>query len=284
MRNRVTSRLRAGAAKGRVGTLVSPFRLPRGKGMFVRALSHTGTPAQAADRCRWARLRWVCVQALWQHTDHDAASNLSDLQAYVSALRAADVDVWVWGFPERPAARRAAFAELVGAVAASSAISGILIDAEGPWIGASAEQAQDLVARLRDAAPGRLVGLTSYGHVPGFADFPWEGFASSCDLGVPQAYHGHKTWGPGYQANAVGWYQALGFPAVVPALAAWNDSMQSLSTSSKDSWLAQMVEIYRRTPKPDGAAIWWDWYNATKYKTWTAVRDAGTLGVASSAR
>lgn len=231
--------------------------------MFVRALAlHTGTPAQMVASARAADLGWVAIQVIWQHHDHDNVLNLDVLPTYAKALRDADVDVWIWGYPERDVARRIAFANVVGEACAQSGAIGVLIDAEAPYRGATNTQAADLVGRVRGGAPGRLVGLTSYGNVPAFADMPWAGFAETCDLGIPQAYHGQDILGPHYQADAVGWYRDLGFPAIVPALAAWDLSV------------AQMLEIYARTPTPDRAVIWWDWHNANVHQTWPAIDQA----------
>ena len=64
---------------------------------------------------------------------------------------------------------------------------------EGGWDGATAEEAQALVAAVRRAAPGKRIGFSSCPSwdgdpVRGAPFFPYEAFAAACDFSMPQQY------------------------------------------------------------------------------------------------
>ena len=64
---------------------------------------------------------------------------------------------------------------------------------EGGWDGATAAEAHALVAAVRQAAPGKLIGFSSCPSwdgdpVRGAPYFPYEAFAEACDFSMPQQY------------------------------------------------------------------------------------------------
>ncbi|MCH7512238.1 MAG: hypothetical protein IIB19_07735, partial [Chloroflexi bacterium] len=100
---------------------------------------------------------------------------------------------------------------------------------------------------------------------------PWAELAAASDFGVPQVYKGSEVYGPTYEAQGVAQWQELGFKAIVPALAAYDFSPQLMS------------QVYRRTPQPQGAVIWWDAYNADNNPgAWQSIRMAGEMGLAAA--
>lgn len=238
---------------------------PRGKGMFIRALAHTGTPAQACDRAREAGLRWVAVQRCWQYADKPTQKlNGAALARYASAFTAAGIDVWLWGYPVP--GKHAEFNELLLSSARSIRARGVIVDAEKPFSTTSARAAATtLMSTLLAAAhaDGLSVGFTSYGAPNMHPRFPWESFTGA-DFAVPQIYEatGDKPFPADYPRRSVQRWRALGFRTIVPASAAYRHTT------------AGMRDLLRRTPVPNGALVWWDWYNCSRVPIrWKVVRE-----------
>lgn len=245
-----------------VGELRAAARVPTGKGMFVRHLAiDTGTPEQCAAQCRWANLHWLPIEAIWQDKDGWVKRHNEGLfQEYGAALREAGVRPWIWGYPHPE--KTGEFTDVVAAAVEQSGASGVLLDPEGPWLGATTQQAVALVQSMRAALPGTMLGVTSYPKPIWVPGLPWDGFLG-CDFGLPQVYDSQGDQGPSWQAQGVENYQAAGFRAVVPAL----PSFGPVGTTPQD-----IVTVFDRTPRPDGAVIWWDWKNCNAKQNWAGIR------------
>jgi hypothetical protein len=140
----------------------------------------------------------------------------------------------------------------------------VILDPEKPWYNQYGH-AKTLVSASRSAIGPRPVGVSSYGWPAYHPKFPWEQFADAADFGVPQVYKGLEL-GNDYQRIGVEAYQDLGFGGVVPALAAYYWGRED------------MLTIYNRTPQPNGAVIWWDFYNLDQESSrWRAVWQAGRV-------
>lgn len=231
--------------------------VPRGKGMFQRLWEHMGdTPEEAAERCVAHSIKWVAVQRLWQYPNSDddkwangSGCNGHTLEAWASCLVAAGVQLWIWGcaMPGREddfTSGMVRTAEDWGAV-------GIIVAAKGPWYqsGSARTEAENLMSRLQ--ASGLPIGFMSYGAPWNVTAMPWEEF-SAADFGVPQIYDSKNNQADGYPIRSVREWQELGFRSVVPASAAYNKTR------------AQMESLLARTPTPESAILWWDWYNANQ--------------------
>ncbi|WAS99289.1 peptidoglycan-binding domain-containing protein [Nannocystis punicea] len=237
----------------------APAGLPRGKGMFVRSVKHLGSIAAMQAQVAQVGLRWLAFQCIWQY-ENKQSQVWSGFTGHAKALRAAGQACWVWGFPWP--GREAEFVEVLLSSATSSGASGVLVDAEAPYVGAP-EAAARLMAALLPAAraAGLAVGLTSYGAPWNFPRFPWAAF-TGVDFAVPQIYDIDNNQGSGYPQRSIAAYRSLGFSRVVPAC----------PTFAKTA--AQLAALHASVSPPDGAAIWWDWYNSTQNPfTWNHVRD-----------
>lgn len=232
-----------------------PHRCPRGKGMFIRALAHTGTPQRAVAQAKKVGLRWVAIQRCWQYTDRPTQRlNGASLARYASAFQAAGIDVWLWGFPVP--GKHEEFNGLLLDSAREVRARGVIVDAEKPFRAARTRSAATkLMSILLDAAhaDNLAVGFTSYGAPDHHPKFPWKSFAGA-DFGIPQIYEatGQAPFSPDYPRRAVERWRALGFRAIVPASAAYHHSLDG------------MRDLLRRTPVPDEALVWWDWYNCSR--------------------
>ncbi|MFY0531809.1 peptidoglycan-binding protein [Nannocystis pusilla] len=134
--------------------LREPVGLPRGKGMFVRSIKHVGSIEAMLDRVAQTGLRWLAFQSIWQYADKKS-SRWTGFTGHAKALRAAGHACWVWGFPWP--GREAEFVEVLLASATSCGASGVLVDAEAPYLDAP-EAAPRLMAALLPAARGRAGG------------------------------------------------------------------------------------------------------------------------------
>lgn len=125
--------------------------------------------------------------------------------AQVHRLREALPGVRVWvGIPADHLARRPAQAPAKAATYARAAqVQGVellVLNGEAAWVGASPGLARDVLAACREAAPGLLLGWTTYDH-PHYADHrgPWEVILGhgGVDYSLPQHYPAR----PGLQAG-----------------------------------------------------------------------------------
>lgn len=239
--------------------LREPVGLPRGKGMFVRSVKHVGSIEAMLARVAQTGLRWLAFQSIWQYADRKS-TRWTGFTGHARALRAAGHACWVWGFPWP--GREAEFVEVLLASATSCGASGVLVDAEAPYLDAP-EAAPRLMAALLPAAraAGLAVGLTSYGAPWNFPRFPWAAF-TGVDFAAPQIYDIDNNQGSGYPQRSIAAYRELGFSRVIPACPTFGKTA------------AQLTALHAAIEPPDGAAVWWDWYNSTQRPfTWNHVRD-----------
>jgi len=218
---------------------------PYGKGIFVRATSHAGTPDALVAFCADLGLSWVMLPVVWQYTSKSDVRYDGDIDQYAAALRKAGIRVWVWGWPEPK--KVDAFASLMLETKSRIGADGIVVNAEKPFYGEPAAAAQ-LAARLK----GTLWGLSSYGAPYFHKSFPWAEFSSTTNLGMPQIYDTKHNLGADYPVNAVKAWKDAGFSEIAPT---WGAS----SAHSP----AQMLDIAGRTLAAGDilAASWWDFYH-----------------------
>lgn len=231
--------------------------VPIGKGMFQRTWSHMGsTPGEMTEHLREHGITWVAIQRLWQYENpsddkwyNGSGYNGYDVQDWIDGITAADAMPWVWGWPHP--GREDDFIEAMQKVVQEWGVTGIIADCEKPWYeeGDTSNHAHDLVTGLK--ALGVPVGITSYGAPWNFPGLPWSEFVQA-DFGIPQIYDSNNTMPDDYPERSVYEWQEMGFNAVVPASAAYNKTE------------SQMRDLLDRTPTPDGAITWWDWYNANQ--------------------
>lgn len=243
--------------------------MPRGKGIFVRHLRrHCGSHEQLVGQCQRAGISWVVVQAIWQYEDAPSKITNDGCEIYGKALAEAGIDAWVWGYPVPGA--QAEFAEAMRDRAEDFGARGVIIDPEREWLHATSAEVVALVGELRlalgvpDPVP---LGCSSYGAPWNFPSFPWRAFAACCDFGVPQIYDGKSRQPRDYPARSVAAWQEFGFKRIVPASAAYGRNKDGLSRRREG-----MEHLLDRTPVPDGAIVWWDWYNANQASgRWDAI-------------
>lgn len=229
--------------------------VPQGKGMFQRVWKHMGkTPQAAAQHIIEHGIKWVALQRVWQYANpnDDKRYNGSDYGGYpskewVAAIVEAGAQPWIWGWPHP--GRQDDFVRLMGQTAEEWGAVGIIADCEAPWYeeGDTGEDAEELIDGLQET--GLPVGVTSYGAPWNFPGLPWSEFVRA-DFGVPQIYDSNNNQSDNYPARSVDKWTELGFKAIVPASAAYNKTE------------SQMCDLLRRTPTPENAIVWWDWYNA----------------------
>tara|TARA_R110002126_G_scaffold145417_4_gene291460 strand:- start:151 stop:1086 length:936 start_codon:yes stop_codon:yes gene_type:complete len=234
--------------------------LPQGKGMFIRGLDHTGSATQMIKTMKDNGLTWVCVQRIWQYENGDSDLRNSDhMVEYARAVHAAGFGFWLWGYPVP--GKQGEFAQvLLESVDATSA-QGIVIDPERPYKNTEGE-ATALMQALMPGCIDRqvLLGFTSYGAVWYHQNFPWREF-STAHFALPQNYDKDNDLGEDYPTRSHEAYAEHGFRVIIPASAAYSKTDE------------QMRELLANTPTPQGAIIWWDWYNADENDLWAPVSD-----------
>jgi hypothetical protein len=219
--------------------------VPKGKGMFIRSLTGTGSVDNMKQYIIDNGIDWVCVQRLWQYEDpdDDKLLNGSTWSDYKRAWDDTGCDLWIWGWPVP--SRIDDYVAQMSETATTWGAIGIIMDCESPWYDHAAE-ATVLIDKMM--ALGVPIGVTSYG-APWFHNrFPFEEF-NKADFGVPQIYDSENSMPDDYPERSVTTWIELGYTHVVPASAAYKTP-------------AQMVSLLERTPTPDDSIMWWDWYNA----------------------
>ena|GEM_PF-2435789 len=220
-------------------------RIPRGKGMFVRSLTGTGTVDNMKQHITERGIQWICVQRLWQYDDpnDDKYYNESSFDDYKRAWEDTGCELWIWGWPVPN--REDDYVATMWETRQEWGAKGIVMDCEAPWYDQGA-QATVLIDKMTSL--GCPVGLTSYGAPWYHARFPFAEF-SKADFGVPQIYDSQNSMPEDYPTRSVAEWRALGYEKVVPA-----------STAYKTP--AEMRDLLSRTPTPEKSIVWWDWYNA----------------------
>jgi len=232
--------------------------LPEGKGMFVRALSHTGEPAEMVQKMKDHGLTWVCVQRIWQYEDKESSFRNGERMAeYAAAVNAAGFGFWIWGY--HVLGKQEEFAQVIFAAVDDASADGIIIDPEKPYKDTEGE-ATKLMHALMPGCINRqiLLGFTSYGAPWFHKNFPWAEF-STAHFATPQNYDKDNSLGTDYPTRSHDAYREYGFSIFVPASGAWGKTEE------------QMTALLANTPTPQGSIIWWDWYNADKDNLWGPV-------------
>jgi len=231
--------------------------VPKGKGMFVRSLTGTGSVENMKKYITERGISWICVQRLWQYENpnDDKYLNGTSWKDYKAAWEETGCDLWIWGWPVP--GRIDDYVEEMSRTAAQWGAIGIIIDAEGPWYN-HPNEATDLIDKMM--AIGLPIGLTSYGAPWYHSTFPFAEF-SKASFGVPQIYDSENSLPEDYPTRSVATWKELGYAHVVPASSAYKSP-------------AGMADLLARTPTPDDAIMWWDWYNANLDQgRWTVIGD-----------
>lgn len=242
-RSAIDARLEEPVVKG-------PFRgLPVGRGVFIRAQSHIGTPSEFKQALKANDMNWVVFQRIWQYegTKKSLLSFRNDtLLPYVDVCTELDVGVWFWGYPQPDK-----LAEFSDDLAAAAMVYGygVIADPEKPFYG-KPDKANLLTELLMTEAVRWMyrVGVTSYGAPWYHSNFPFQEF-SSAHFGMPQVYDMDNNMPDDYGERAVSAYLDAGFPSVIPVFPGWNKTT------------AQLRKLMGNTPTPSGACCSWDWYN-----------------------
>lgn len=240
--------------------------IPRGKSMFVTALSSADSEAKLATKIGDANLDWICVErykAPGVNGEGEKWFNGPQLRdegsyTYRRTLRKANCDLWLWGWPGVGSDAAKTFADAMGQAVQDFDAVGIVIDVEKDWIGVANSEVDTLMAEL--AKLECPVGVTSYGAAWNFSTFPWRAFAAA-DFGVPQIYDSSNNQGSSYPGRSVDAWQAEGFKRIVPASAAYDKTED------------QMRQLLANTPTPEDAILWWSWANANSPDMWPVIND-----------
>lgn len=222
--------------------------LPRGKGIFVRAVSQGGGPSLFADRMGYLGMEWVLLQSMFHDRSGMRIRDASEYPAYAAELQRVGCTPWVWGWPRPESARQ--FVDVSMEAIEATDAPGLIINVESAYRGRdSADDAARLLELARASLGDRKLGITTYGGGPSWIQsFPWQTFAS-VDFVVPQFYDAGRKLGEAYPRKAIGRYQRAGYRNIIPAWAA--------SHRYDPEWMQAMAD---RTPLPAGAACWWDLY------------------------
>lgn len=226
--------------------------IPKGKGMFLRSWDHCESPGKLRSRIVEAGLSWVCVLRYCQYEDGDDLFNGNDenLDGFLTTLKNENCDLWLWGRPF-PGREEEFISQMDNSVSHWGAL-GIILDCKdgADWVGHSAKKLMNLAL-----GTGVTVGVSCDAGAWKNPNLPMEDW-SVADFGVPQIYEAHGTWDAEFPQDAVNaWHQA-GFRHVVPATSAF---------------VPHMEDLLRRTPTPEQAVVFWDWYFTNRDARWDTI-------------
>lgn len=164
---------------------------PVGKGYYIWNIKNCGggSPARIVELCLSAGIKWVTIKL---HDGPNEHSNTAKLQSVVTALKAAGIAVWGWGYEYaiKPAdeARRAI--EMVRRFD----LAGYMIDVESEYKDAPGSNIKRLAAiQFCDvwhlvAGESIPVGLASYRYPILHPSLAWDVFAKIITFHNPQVY------------------------------------------------------------------------------------------------
>lgn len=239
-------------------SLSAPADVPCGKGVLVRSLGTIGGAALTAKRADWLGLEWLAVTCDWQHPSgnkrYNSPEQLAELGHELAKL-GIKMHLFSYVIPSGVDRLGTIVSQLVGSIAN---VAGVMLNAERQWYHRGMdEDAARLVSLMRIAAPGRTIGVTSYGGgPPSHPPFPWEGF-STADYGAPQIYDSRHRLSKAYPGRSLRAWSKLFGQALVP-----------INGASNRHTPEQMLEMAERTGMqwdesfntPMRALSWWDLY------------------------
>jgi hypothetical protein len=176
-----------------------------------------------------AGITWVAIGGPW----HDRRgmrwmNRPSRVHRYAEAIDASGIDVHIWGYPWHDTVPQ--FVKRMSECT-NDYVKGWLLD---PELGLKkhTDEAVALYKKSRNATPGLVLGMTSYGLPYGHKTFPWKAFAKS-DYGSPQLYTYSKSQIDRIARGMEGW-TALGYDVVIPSFGTykWVKKDESLPLSS----------------------------------------------------
>lgn len=245
---------------------------PTGKGVYIRTLKHCGTPEQAVATAKEAGLNFVVIGSIWISRRVWAAgavvgrrfNKTADLERYSKAFRDAGIEVWVWGYPYPGRERQ--FVDQMIADALTTGAVGLILDPEKPYRKKHA-QADMLMQMLRPEIErlGLALGVTSYGSIWYFKNFPWREFAQiPGTFASPQIYDNDNNFPASHSHKSFRMYQEAGFGEIVMSAPGYNKTTE------------QWIRLVNRYPAGTRGIIVWDWSNLRLRKwrhLWKAIRD-----------
>ena len=159
--------------------------------MFVWMLSACagGDPLALAAKAKAAGFSWVALKV----QDGTNIYQPDLLAPAISALRAAGIAVWGWGYLYGATFLGASIAAREAAITIKCfedyLIDGFLIDAEHQYKRTNARAwAATYMAAVRAALPKVRLGLCSYRYPSLHPQLPWREFLAYCDFHAPQVY------------------------------------------------------------------------------------------------
>ena len=193
---------------------------PTGKGIYIRDLSTGGKPEELVKLCKDLGFKFVVIGSVWQDRTlgikHTKRFNTKEeLETYGNAFRNAGIEVWVWGYPYPK--REEEFINFLIADALFAGAVGVILDPEIPYR-KKALQATVLMQMLKSELDNfhLALGVTSYGSVKYFKDFPYEEFARfPGTFGSPQVYDKDNNLPSTHALESFNGYKAAGFKEIV---------------------------------------------------------------------
>jgi len=223
----------------------SPLRGPRGKGVFLRSYTHAETPEKLVGLLEAMGMDFIFLPVIWQqpggnHTRYDARE-----AEFLPALKAAGIEIWVWGWPEPAYAQD--FVDVMVEAKDRTGARGIVVNAEAPFYGED-DAARFLASSLRN----ETWALSSYGGGPrNHPGFPWEQFLDFGPvIGMPQLYATPERFGDGYYQRSVDDWADVGYTAITPTLSGTN--RHTTNQMAREAYLTGLTGAQ--------GASYWDYY------------------------
>jgi len=217
---------------------------PKGKGVFLRTYNHADSPEAMVSLLKSMGMRFIFLPVVWQKSDGKHRNFTKDQERFAAALKKANIERWVWGWPEPAYAQE--FVDAMMAAKDATGARGIVVDAEGPFYG------EDDAARyVASALRTELWALSSYGGGPrNHPGFPWEAFLDFGPvIGMPQLYATPGKYGEKYYARGVEDWAQIGYSDITPTLS--GTDKHSPESMAREAWLTAQTGV--------GGISYWDY-------------------------
>lgn len=225
-----------------------------------RAIEYS-TPEKLADELKAGGFGHVLLKVCDGTARFGVINGVDYLPEYVTALKAAGIDVWGWGYVygNYPAGEAAVAIERCRELG----ITNFVVDAEAEYKNKPAA-ARTYMTAVRKGLPDAVLALSTFRFPTYHKEFPFREFAEQCNLMMPQVYwEGARNAGEQLKRCVKEYKDLTNLPLAVTGAAYKSTSVTWQPTA------AEVQEFYKTADELGLEMVnFWEWQCAKKINLW----------------